>query len=274
LRYPRRVYTNLFPAAQTWWLALLLVVLNGIDWAAFEVLNRDNPIVISIPLGYRIMDGLFQSFSVRSSGFTVISISNLAFGLQTLYVMMMYISAFPVVITMRNSNVYEERSLGIYAADIRADLDSNKTHDPNTNKGEHIRRTRLYFLREQVQRQLGHDIWFIIICVILVVWIETPSISADPVNYSIFNIIFEVVSAYGCVGLSLGAPGQDYSFSGVWHTSAKLILCGLMLRGRHRGLPVEIDKAIELPEEKQEDEEREEMSDRGERRRASEKEGV
>lgn len=235
------MYTNLFPSAQTWWLALVLVLLNVVDWTAFEVLNRTNPIVTSIPMVYRIIDGLFQSFAVRSSGFCVISISSLAVGLQALYVMMMYISMFPVVILMRNSNVYEERSLGIYADD----MNSKKTSDSNSTKS--VRTTRLYFLREQVHRQLGHDLWFIAACIVLIIWIETSRIVADPINYSVFNIIFEVVSAYGCVGLSIGYPNVAYAFSGTWHTSSKFVLCVMMLRGRHRGLPVDIDKAIQLP---------------------------
>ena len=39
LDHPRRCYTNLFPSRHTWWLLATLVVLNGIDWVAFEVLN-------------------------------------------------------------------------------------------------------------------------------------------------------------------------------------------------------------------------------------------
>ena len=39
LDHPRRCYTNLFPARHTWWLFAAVVALNGIDWAAFEVLN-------------------------------------------------------------------------------------------------------------------------------------------------------------------------------------------------------------------------------------------
>jgi len=58
-----------------------------------------------------------------------------------------------------------------------------------------------------------------------------------------------VVSAYGCVGISTGVPWNAYSFCGAWHTSSKLILCAVMLRGRHRGLPVAIDKAVLLPDE-------------------------
>ena len=39
LDHPRRCYTNLFPSRHTWWLLMTLVVLNGTDWTAFEVLN-------------------------------------------------------------------------------------------------------------------------------------------------------------------------------------------------------------------------------------------
>ncbi len=247
LKYPRRVYTNLFPSTQTWWLSFLLLVFNAIDWTAFEILNRNNPVVTILPFGYRLLDGLFQSLAVRSSGFAVILIGSLAIGVQALYIMMMYISAFPVVITMRNSNVYEERSLGIYAEDLRNKLRGDYSNCPNT-----VRRNRMYFVREQIQRQLGHDIWFVIVCMILIVWIETASYERDPISFSTFSIIFEVMSAYGCVGLSIGLPDQAYSFCGAWRAPGKLILCALMLRGRHRGLPVAIDKAIQFPGEKEE----------------------
>lgn len=61
LQYPRRVYTNLFPAAQTWWLLFMVLVLNGIDWAAFELLNIGNAAVEAIPARFRVLDGLFVS---------------------------------------------------------------------------------------------------------------------------------------------------------------------------------------------------------------------
>ena len=47
--------------------------------------------------------------------------------------------------------------------------------------------------------------------------------------------------------LTAAVPWNAYSFSGAWHTGSKLVLCAVMLRGRHRGLPVAIDKAILLP---------------------------
>lgn len=53
--------------------------------------------------------------------------------------------------------------------------------------------------------------------------------------------MFEVVSAYGTVGLSLGSPNANYSLCGDFRTLSKLILCAVMIRGRHRGLPVAIE---------------------------------
>jgi hypothetical protein len=61
LKYPRRVYTNLFPSRPTWWLLFMLIMLNGIDWVGFELLNLGNPVIQNIPMGSRILDGLFQA---------------------------------------------------------------------------------------------------------------------------------------------------------------------------------------------------------------------
>lgn len=44
-------------------------------------------------------------------------------------------------------------------------------------------------------------------------------------------------------------PDDAYSFSGSWRTASKLALILVMLRGRHRGLPVAIDHAVQLPGE-------------------------
>lgn len=42
-------------------------------------------------------------------------------------------------------------------------------------------------------------------------------------------------------------PYNDYSFSGAWRVLSKLILLTVMLRGRHRILPLAIDRAVLLP---------------------------
>ncbi|KAF2737124.1 putative potassium transporter [Polyplosphaeria fusca] len=253
LNHPRRCYTNMFPSRHTWWLLASVVCLNGIDWIAFEVLNLGNDLITSLPAGIEVLDGLFQAFAVRSGGFYVVPIPSVRISLQVLYVIMMYISVYPVVITMRNSNVYEERSLGIYDNDpgyeqSRANEGSGffgKLRRTVTNRP--FEQTKSYFVKQQLRAQLSHDLWWIVLAVFLIMIIEGDNFEKNPAAFSVFNVVFEAVSGYGCVGISIGAPGEAYSFSGAWHTLSKMIMCAVMIRGRHRGLPVAIDKAVLLP---------------------------
>lgn len=270
LTHPRRCYTNLFPARHTWWLLCAVVVLNATDWIAFELLNLGHEPIESLPVGVRIIDGLFQAFAVRSGGFYVVPMLSVRISLQVLYVIMMYISVYPVVITMRNTNVYEERSLGIYADD--PDYIADK--DESAKRGLFARflqtKTRVdettqYFVRYQLRAQLSHDIWSIVAAVFLISAFEAGKFDSNPTVYSVFNIIFETVSAYGTVGISVGLADQDYSFSGALETVSKIVLCCVMIRGRHRGLPVAIDKAILLPREEVDEAEEDDALIRAER---------
>ena len=61
LKYPRRVYTMLFPSRPTWYLAAMLVGLVAADWVALLVLSIGNADLDSIPAGQRVFDKLFQS---------------------------------------------------------------------------------------------------------------------------------------------------------------------------------------------------------------------
>ncbi|KAM3497370.1 hypothetical protein MY10362_009280 [Beauveria mimosiformis] len=84
LKDPRRIYTHLFPSRFTWWLVFMLVCLNTIDWLLFEGLNLHNPVVQSIPVGPRVVVGLFQALAVRSGGFYVVPIAQISIAVQFL----------------------------------------------------------------------------------------------------------------------------------------------------------------------------------------------
>ena len=106
------------------------------------------------------------------------------------------------------------------------------------------------FVGQQIKRQLAHDLWWLVLAIMAIVIIETDHFLEQPITYSVFNILFEATSAYACVGLSIGLPTESYSFSGGLHRGSKLVLSLVMMRGRHRGLPVAIDRAVRLPGEK------------------------
>lgn len=249
LDHPRRCYIYLFPAQQTWFLLSVVVILTFIDWLCFMILDLGNPIIESMPLGLRFFDGIFQSLAVRAAGFGIIPLASLSPSVLVMYVIMMYISVYPIAMSVRSTNVYEEQSLGIYP-----DVDSNEK-DINlfaTSTSDRITVWSRY-LGFHVRKQLAFDMWWLGVALWLICIIERAKILDDNLKwFNIFSIVFELVSGYGSVGLTLGMPTENYSFSGSLKTLSKLIVCLVMLRGRHRGLPVAIDRAVLLPNQLQE----------------------
>jgi Trk-type K+ transport system membrane component len=79
---------------------------------------------------------------------------------------------------------------------------------------------------------LAYDVWFQLLAWFLICIIERGKLTLPQPGFSIFNIFFEVTSAYGTVGLSLGVPHDQNSLSGAFHTLSKVILLFVMIRGR------------------------------------------
>ena len=144
----------------------------------------------------------------------------------------------PIAIAIRKTNVYEEKSLGIYDEDEH-DEDEDEAAKPNANRG----------LTAHVQRQLGFDLWYVMLGFFLVAVAEGPRLQphGKDIAFSLFPILFEIVSAYGTVGLSLGYPRTQTSLCAEFNTVSKLIVIAMQVRGRHRGLPHALDHAILLP---------------------------
>jgi Trk-type K+ transport system membrane component len=157
------------------------------------------------------VNGLFQAFAVRSGGFYVVPIAAVRISLQVLYVIMMYVSVYPISISIRNSNVYEERSLGIYSDhQLPYHLQSSDPTDVQEGgedplswlKGRFIPRashkqlesTKWYFVQQQLRAQLAHDLWWLVIAVFLIMIVEGGQFERQPDVFSVFNVLFEVVS--------------------------------------------------------------------------------
>ncbi|TRM69077.1 cation transport protein-domain-containing protein [Schizophyllum amplum] len=246
LDHPRRCFIYLFPSHQTWFLVTVLVFLNSTDWFFFMVLDIGNAAIEAVPLGTRFCIGLLQALAVRAAGFSTVSLSVLAPAVKVLYIIMMYVSVYPIAMSVRATNVYEEQSLGIFEEDP---VEDDETEIMNGTESRVTAWSR--YLVTHARRQLAFDMWWLGLATFLICIIERGPIDDDATYlwFNEFTILFELVSAYGTVGLSLGLPTANYSFSGALKPLSKLILCVVMLRGRHRGLPVAIDRAVMLPNE-------------------------
>ncbi|KAK6523752.1 low affinity potassium transporter [Arthrobotrys megalospora] len=250
LDHPRRCFTLLFPSKATWWLFGVLVIMNATDVILFIVLDLNNPDITSMSVNYRILDAYFQAVSTRTAGFSVVNLANLHPAVQVSYLIMMYISVFPIAISVRKTNVYEERSLGIYA-----------DHEENDNPNDHS------FVGAHLRKQLSFDLWYVFLGLFAITIAEGSRISnRSDYAFTQFTCLFEVISAYGTVGLSLGYPDVNTSFSGQFTTFSKIVIMAMMVRGRHRGLPYELDRAILLPSESLQQKEEEDAALRLQRR--------
>ncbi|EAT78542.2 hypothetical protein HBH56_222050 [Parastagonospora nodorum] len=331
LKFPRRVYTSMFPARDTWLFIATFGSFVAVDWVLILVLGIGNPTMEAIPLGRRIFISLFEGFSIPSGGYAIVSPSAMYFDVQVLWLVIFYTAAYPHIITMRKTNVYEERSLGIYEGDeaepeqlhsassslfdVDAAMPSLPSSVPQPEKsslapikslgkvgvrgtafvGRQLQRRMTAFngvgvahapatttpaplkrsvtmdfnratsvhsltqhpptnppslISQQVRGQLSHDVWWIAFALFLITLIETHHSIGDPRTYSVFTILFEIVSGYTTIGISIGLPDQAYSFSGGMFTGSKIVMILVMLRGRHRGLPVALDRAVRLPGKK------------------------
>jgi Trk-type K+ transport system membrane component len=119
-------------------------------------MQLNDTVVTDIPISYRFLDGWFQAASTRTAGFACVNLADLHPAIQVSYMVMMYISVFPIAISMRRTNVYEEKSLGIYGS--RDEENEEEVSDEPSYVAAHLR------------RQLSFDLWYIflglfIICI-------------------------------------------------------------------------------------------------------------
>jgi Trk-type K+ transport system membrane component len=164
----------------------------------------------------------------------VVSIAELHPAIQVSYMIMMYISVFPIAISMRRTNVYEEKSLGIYGT---AEEQEEESKQPS-------------YIGAHLRRQLSFDLWYIFLGLFIIAIVEGDHLeNTNQYAFTLFSVLFEIVSAYGTVGLSLGYPNVNASFSSQFRVISKLVIIAMQIRGRHRGLPYTLDRAILLPSE-------------------------
>ncbi|KAI0446040.1 cation transport protein-domain-containing protein [Xylaria telfairii] len=232
LDHPRRCFTLLFPSNANWWLFFILVALNATDLILFIILDLGRGPISALPLNIRFLDGWFQAASTRTAGFSCLNLAELHPAVQTSYLIMMYISVFPVAISIRKTNVYEEKSLGVY----------ENVHDFDADDQPSIS-----YVGTHLRRQLSFDLWYVFLGYFILTITEGSRLMSG--EFSMFAVLFELVSAYGTVGLSLGFPNKNTSLVAEFSVLGKLVIVAMMIRGRHRGLPYGLDRAVLLPSE-------------------------
>lgn len=201
------------------WGTVILLALGTI----FPLLEASNRALLShYTLSQQILITFFQSASTRTAGFNSIDIGSLGTATLFLYIVLMFVGTNPAG-TGGGIKIPTVAVLWGYIRDW-----FEKPGLPVTLMGRKVSKfavshaIRLFFLA--IATVLG--ITFLI-CIIEDQWLITP----DP-TFNFIKILFEVVSAFGTVGLTMGYPGGVTSFSAILAPLSKILLIAAMLIGR------------------------------------------
>eukprot|EP00743_Colponemidia_sp_Colp-15_P006442 GILK01006933.1.p1 GENE.GILK01006933.1~~GILK01006933.1.p1 ORF type:complete len:511 (-),score=29.98 GILK01006933.1:706-2145(-) len=213
LDHGRNVTTHLFPARETLVLAYMWISIQAVEFVCFVAFDWHR--LGDTNNGQKLLNGFFQAVSTRTAGFSTVDFGLLSHTILLLYLLFMYISSYPIAITVRQTAVVE----------------AERSHQ-RSNTSRYFQRTLRTLLFRDIS--LLYLSWFAITAV------EQAHLDHDG-HFDLFKILFEIISAYGTVGLSIGYPNTTTSFSARWSPFSQLVLCVVMLSGRHRGLPRSID---------------------------------
>ena len=168
LDHPRRCYTLLFPSRPTWILFGILFAMNFTDVLLIIVLDLHNPAVNALAPGPRIVAAIFQAANARHTGGATFNLADVNPAVQFSLLVMMYIAIFPIAISIRASNVYEENSLGIYES----------SSDPDESNGKS-------YIMKHIQNQLSFDLWYIFLGVFCISIAESGKIADNSIPVSV-----------------------------------------------------------------------------------------
>ena len=189
---------------------LILVVTFGlliIGFVFFFIIEYGNPETIgNLPIGDKILASLFQSVTPRTAGFNTLPVGDLRESSKFFTIILMFIGGSPG----STAGGIKTATLGLILLSVYAEV---------TGKEEVV------FANRRISNEtISRAISILIIALTLVI-IVTMILSVSEINFKFIDIFFEVVSAFGTVGLSTGITAGLTSFG-------KIIITITMFLGR------------------------------------------
>ena len=219
LEHPQDSSPSLFTAAQTWGLVAAVVITNAFQVIMFLAcsmeLVRDGRSTLTM-----LYLAFFQCANSRSSGLQVFDLKRISKNMHVIFGFMMWYAPTPLV--------------GIIAGE-------------EFNMAFHNNPVLSGFIKKYTNR---HTSWLFVVFVIIST--AEQKLLADSGNWppgdqpstTLFNILFEMLSAYGTNGLSMGFPGVNHSLSGMFRPVSKISIIFLMIMGRHRSMQGKSDPTL------------------------------
>lgn len=169
--------------------------------------------------------------------------------IQVAFAFFMYLTAYPFVVAMRQSS----RSAlgGARRSSVEGENYHDTFDDADTAALRAPPRRRLAVRTRAIASSIAQDdLPWLLLAVIAILIAEGTALrtTPNPRYLSFLGIVFEVMSAYGTVGLSFGYPGTVMALSAQFGVFSRLVIMAVALAGRHRGIPAAVDASVFLPD--------------------------
>lgn len=230
-------YGLLISGYKAFLLIITAVGLVMIQFLVFCILEWNSLVFKGQNWYQKFVGSLFQTVNSRHSGESIVDFSLLSPATLVLFVVMMYLPSSTIFVPLR----YDKES----------SVSENSNSSSQTKSSKRQESSIIENLKFSPLSYLG--IFVILICIT-----ESTSLKEDSLNFSVFNIIVEVVSAYGNVGFSMGysckrrlqisntCKDSWYGFVGHWSWKGKILLILVMLFGRLKRFYLHAGKAWKL----------------------------
>ncbi|KAH7290425.1 hypothetical protein KP509_30G048100 [Ceratopteris richardii] len=152
----KRRFTHLLPKNETIWLLVCSLVINGCQVLCMSGVDWKSDALKDLGAGYKLLASLFQSIATRTGGMNVVNVATFSSPTIFLTLAAMYIPGYPIR-SIRQSISNLERKFFV---------------------------TQL----STILSKYG----FLFVAIFLICFFERDSMRNDPVNFSFFNIIYEL----------------------------------------------------------------------------------
>ncbi|CAI0387177.1 unnamed protein product [Linum tenue] len=160
LRKSKRIgFYHLLPGRESAWLTATVVIFLAVQFALFLGTDWWSEGLIGLNTVEKLVGALFLTVNARHSGETIVDLNTISAASLVVFVVMMYLPPYTFFLPMKGGR------------------EVAKTN----NQGK--------FIENFIVSQLS----FLSIFIILICITERQSIVKDPLNYNVFNIIFEVI---------------------------------------------------------------------------------
>ncbi|KAL0238528.1 hypothetical protein GEMRC1_013001 [Eukaryota sp. GEM-RC1] len=170
-----------------------------------------------MPVSNPLLNTFFMTISTRVTGFSTIDLSHVSPPLLIILILLQILAVTPFISVLRSSE---------------------KTVESLPEPGGIKSALRKLISTQQLNTWARDFFW------VYASWLTLTIIIYKRLDgWFLFNLLYEVSSSYGNIGLSMGYPSTESSFASETGTSGKFVFCLLMLAGRHRGLPSVLDQS-------------------------------